>query len=236
MFSSPKRAKQVLLISIVICIFIGVATIIRWKSPFSLPQKDSPSSATTVERSTQFLVAPVTKATQARVQAEQAARESLSRSNEVSPQQAEKAQEKSPQQPVTDSEQIVTPVPDKQKVTRISENNGQETDLGDVVAYLWTDQGPIPLRDGVPYFNPPEWKIKYLPTRDEVKQLAQLTAEIDDANTSETRRQVLIAQKEAIYQNAHRPTKSISGVIVTKGDEPPPDINFYEEYHRQNPE
>ena len=70
----------------------------------------------------------------------------------------------------------------------------------------------------------------------DLKQLAQLTAEIEDATISEARRQVLIAQKEAIYQNAHRPTKSISGVMVTRGDEPPPDINFYEEYHRQNPE
>ena len=227
MFSSPKRAKQVLLISIVICLFIGVATMIRWKSPFSLPQKDSPSPTTTVERSTRFLVTPEPKATQARVPAKQAERESLSPSNEVSAQQAEKTQEKSPQQRGTDSEQMVD---------LVSENNGQEANLGDAPAYLWTDQGPVPLQFGVPYFDPPEWKIKYLPTREEVKQLAQLTAEIEDATISEARRQVLIAQKEAIYQNAHRPTKSISGVMVTRGDEPPPDINFYEEYHRQNPE
>ena len=58
-------------------------------------------------------------------------------------------------------------------------------------------RGPVPLQFGVPYFKPPEWKIKYLPTREEVKQLAQLTAEIEDATISEARRQVLIAQKRS---------------------------------------
>jgi hypothetical protein len=100
---------------------------------------------------------------------------------------------------------------------------------------LVTENGLVPLKWGVPYFHPPEWKTEFNPTRKEMKRLDAIAEEVNNPKTTEARRAALIAKRDAIVKNAQRPKKYISGVVAMK-NLPSKEPDWWKECHQRNPE
>lgn len=159
--------------------------------------------------------------------------------------------------PEVGEHQLVTPIPSgqvsnqaiarlssNQAIAPLSEKGGVDiphgpadmTESGEFSGVsLVTDNGLIPLKWDVPYFDPPEWKIEFNPNREEMERLDVIAEEVNNPNTTEARRAALLAEREAIVKNAQRPTKYIGGVIVRRVL-PNKEPDWWEEYHRQNPD
>lgn len=85
---------------------------------------------------------------------------------------------------------------------------------------------------GTVEFNPPYWTVEYNPTLDEARRLDKVVEKLKDPSIGDGERNTLIAEKESIIEGAQRPTKYISGSVVSKGTDAaiPTDIGWYDLY------
>ena len=199
-----------------------------WRTPFSTPQVEKIQPIVREEKSGHPPLGPIKQPTQKQAQDEEMPQGRRSSLDKVA------SQKGSPQQQqLSPSDQTTGEV-----IDTVSMSNAQKSEAPEKAdGYLLTDHGPVPLQFGVPYFDPPTWKVEFNPTLEEMKQLDKIAAEVNDSATPESRRTALIAEREALIQKAQRPRKYISGTIITPGDDPgPTNVDWYKEYHRLHPE
>lgn len=87
-------------------------------------------------------------------------------------------------------------------------------------------------------FDPPYWTVEFNPTLDELRRLDEIAEELKNPSTGDNERNALVAERESIIQIAQRPTKYISGVVISKNTdaEVPTDINWYQLYEENFPD
>ena len=87
-------------------------------------------------------------------------------------------------------------------------------------------------------FDPPYWTVEFNPTLDELRRLDEIAEELKNPSIGDDERNALVAERESIIEIAQRPTKYISGVVISKnaGAEVPTDINWYQLYEENFPD
>ena len=81
-------------------------------------------------------------------------------------------------------------------------------------------------------FDPPYWTVEFNPTLDELRRLDRIAEELKNPSIGDDERNALVAERESIIEIAQRPTKYISGVVISKGTDAaiPTDINWRQLY------
>lgn len=87
-------------------------------------------------------------------------------------------------------------------------------------------------------FDPPYWTVEFNPTLDELRRLDEIAEELKNPSIGDDERNALVAERESIIEIAQRPTKYISGVVISKNTdaEIPTDINWYQLYEENFPD
>ncbi len=87
-------------------------------------------------------------------------------------------------------------------------------------------------------FDPPYWTVEFNPTLDELRRLDEIVEELKNPSIGDDERNALVAERESIIEFAQRPTKYISGVVISKNTdaEVPTDINWYQLYEENFPD
>ena len=87
-------------------------------------------------------------------------------------------------------------------------------------------------------FDPPYWTVEFNPTLDELRRLDRIAEELKNPSIGDDERSALVAERESIIEIAQRPTKYISGVVISKGTDAaiPTDINWYQLYEENFPD
>ena len=81
-------------------------------------------------------------------------------------------------------------------------------------------------------FDPPYWTVEFNPTLDELRRLDIIAEELKNPSIGDDERNALVAESESIIEIAQRPTKYISGVVISKDTDAaiPTDINWRQLY------
>jgi hypothetical protein len=113
-------------------------------------------------------------------------------------------------------------------------------------AITGTEESSISEEDGLvlemPFgkvkFDPPYWTVEFNPTLDELRRLDEIAEELKNPSIGDDERSALVAERESIIEIAQRPTKYISGVVISKNTdaEVPTDINWYQLYEENFPD
>ena len=87
-------------------------------------------------------------------------------------------------------------------------------------------------------FDPPYWTVEFNPTLDELRRLDRIAEELKNPSIGDDERNALVAERESIIEIAQRPTKYISGVVISRNTNAaiPTDINWYQLYEENFPD